>query len=113
MFSVSLTYGNEGFREIGYFFSENFHKDFTLSLFNIINGRTAEILCPFEDMLDVIMLATNIEHDFPRWIAVNELSESYVVGLHFTRGRIKSPAGYRYENGKLNLTCDLAENFEK
>lgn len=34
-----------------------------------------------EKMLPAIMLATDMEHDFPEWIGINELTYSIVVGM--------------------------------
>lgn len=97
----TLTYGNEGFLEIEQFLSKNRRDDYTLSIYNILEGCTMEIDCPFEEMLQAITTVTNIEHDFPAWIGINELSESYVVGLNFTRGSLETPGVYKFEDGKF------------
>ena len=34
MLSLRLTYGNEGFKEIKEFLNQNYHKDYTLSIYN-------------------------------------------------------------------------------
>lgn len=52
-------------------------------------------------MLDVIMYVTNVEHDFPAWIGVNELSDSYVVGIDFTRGHLHTPLVCEWKEGRL------------
>ncbi len=43
------------------------------------------------------------------FIGENPLTESYVVGMALTRGRIQTPGVYRAENGKLRsaLPSDL------
>ena len=52
-------------------------------------------------MLNVIMYVTNVEHDFPAWIGINELSDSYVVGINFTRGYLHTPSIYEWKGGRL------------
>ncbi len=99
---MKLTYGNEALSEIERFLHDNFHEGYTLSLYNILEESTAEIACPFEEMLSAIATAANIEHDFPAWIGINELSESYVVGLKFTRGRLETPGIYEFEDGRFH-----------
>ncbi len=96
-----LTYGNEGFKEVKVFLEENYHKGFTLSLYNLMDHSTAEIICSANEMIKVIMLASSMEHDFPAWIGINELTESYVVGMNFTRGRLKTFSVYEYIDGQL------------
>lgn len=41
------------------------------------------------------------QNDFPAWIGVNELSDSYVVGLNFTRGHLHTPSVCKWKGGKL------------
>jgi len=101
MLLVQLTYGNEGFKEIREFLKQNYHKDYTLSIYNNLEEATVEIECEHEDMLNVIMYVTNAEHDFPAWIGVNELSDSYVVGMDFTRGNIHTPSICEWKGGRL------------
>ena len=62
MLPVQLTYGNEGFKEIREFFKHNYHKDYTLSIYNNPEEVTVEIECEHEDMLDVIMYITNAKY---------------------------------------------------
>ena len=101
MLPVQLIYGFEGIEEIRDFLKKNYQKDYSLSLFNICEGTTIEVVCDFESMVDVILYVVRIEHDFPMWIGVNDLSESYVVGLNFTRGHLHTPSICEWNNGKL------------
>lgn len=101
MLPVELTYGNVGFKEIKEFLEQNYHKDYTLSIYNNCEQATVEVICAFEEMLDVIMYVTNVEHDFPAWIGVNELSDSYVVGMDFTRGHLHTPSICEWKEGRL------------
>lgn len=101
MLPVQLTYGNEGFKEIEEFLKDNYDKDYTLSIFDMIEQATIEVICDFDQMLDVIMYVSNAEHDFPAWIGKNELSESYVVGINFTRGNLTTPSVCEWKGGRL------------
>ena len=101
MVPVRLTYGNEGFNEIRDFLKQHYSKDYTLSRFDTIEQSTIEVICNFDDMVDVIVYVSNVEHDFPSWIGVNELSDSYVVGIAFTRGRLSTPSIRKWENNSL------------
>lgn len=101
MVALQLTYGNEGFKEIQGFLKQNYRKDYTLSIYNNCEQAIVEVICDFEDMLDVIIYVTNVEHDFPAWIGVNELSSSYVVGMEFTRGYFHTPSICEWKEGRL------------
>lgn len=101
MLPIQLTYGNEGFKEIREFLKQNYYKDYSLSIYNNCEQTTVEIICNYEDMLDVIIYVTNVEHDFPAGIGVNELSDSYVVGMDFTRGHLRTPSVCEWEDGRL------------
>ena len=101
MTQKKLTYGNEGFVEISRFLKKNYNKEYTLSIYNELEQATVEVICDYDSMIDVIAYVSNIEHDFPAWIGVNELSNSYVVGMNFTRGLIKTPSVCEWKNNRL------------
>lgn len=101
MLPVQLTYGNEGFKEIQEFLRQNYHKGYTLSIYNVCEQATIEIICTYEDMLDVIIYVSNVEHNFPAWIVVNELSNSYVVGMDFTQGHLQTPSICEWKDDRL------------
>jgi hypothetical protein len=98
---LRLTYGIEGFQEIQNFLRENRKEGYTLSLYDMMTQTTAEIECTVGEILPIIMQVTNMEKDFPAWIGINELTESYVVGLNFTRGRLHTLSSYKYIDGNL------------
>ena len=102
MVPAKLTYGNVGFNEIRDFLNKHYSKNYTLSIFDTIEQATIEVTCDFEDMVDVIAYVSNIEHDFPAWIGLNELSNSYVVGMAFTRGRLSTPSVCEWKNNTLS-----------
>ena len=89
---MKLTYGTESFNEIQEFLNNNYYEGYTLSIYNNIERSTAEIICSFDQILNVITYISNIEHNFPVWISVNELTDSYVVGLDFIKGHIHTPS---------------------
>ena len=101
MLPVQLTYGNEGIQEIRDFLKKNYQDNYSLSIYNILEQDTIEVMCDFENMVDVILYVVKAEHDFPTWIGVNELSDSYVVGLNFTRGHLHTPSVCEWKDGKL------------
>ena len=108
---ISLTYGPKGFEEIQDFLTTYPKDDYSLSIYNITEQNTAEINCSFDEMLDVIMLVSSTEHDFPHWIGINRLSDSYVVGMKFAMGRIQTPAIYEYKDGTLTK-IDFEKKYE-
>ena len=87
--------------EIKDFLEKNYNKDYTLSIYNNLEQATIEVICDFDRMVDVILYVVNVEHDFPAWIGVNELSDSYVVGMDFTRGRLRTPSVCEWKDGRL------------
>ncbi len=107
MYTMKLTYGQEGFSEISKFLYDNYDKNYTLSIFDMMTNRTVELICDFDDMVSCIMYISNVEHDFPEWIGKNELSYSYVVGMNFVKGSLNTPAVYKYQNGCLTKLHQL------
>lgn len=87
------------------FIKENYHENYTLSIFDSVTNRTLEIVNPVNEIIDevtkIIDFVSNTEHTFVKFIGINSISNSYVVGVDFTRGRIPVPSFYRCENGKL------------
>ena len=84
----------------------------TLSIYNALDESTAEIDCPAEEMPKIASFVYNLERAYPMtFIGENPLTESYVVGMALTRGRIQTPGVYRAENGKLRsvLPSDLIQ----
>ena len=98
---ITLTYGFDGFKEIRDFLSSNPKEDYTLLFYDINEDSTAEVFCSANEMLDAITLVSNTEHDFPHWIGIDNVHESYVVGLKFCMGRIATSTSYEYKDGAL------------
>jgi hypothetical protein len=98
-----LSNGNQGLAEIKNFLEDNYDSDYTLSIYDLLSEESVDIECSFDDIFSCIALIVNMEHDFPEWIGKNELAESFVVGMNFTRGTIKTLALYKYSDGKLEM----------
>lgn len=89
------------------FISEHLHSGWALSIFDELTETTAEIDCPVEEIPQIASYIYNLEHAAPMtFIGENPQTESYVVGMRCTRGRINFPGLYRAEGGKLRpLKC--------
>lgn len=97
-----LTYGFDGIIEATEFIAENYLRDWTLSVFDINSNFTAELMpCTVEEMGSVLRRVSEMEHTFPEWIGLNPASESYVVGMEFTRGRLEVPGVYAWREHEL------------
>lgn len=84
------------------FIGEHPHDGWTLSIYNTLAEATAEIECSVEEIPQVTALVYNLEHAAPMtFVGENPISESYVVGMRCTRGRLSFPGLYRMEDGKL------------
>ena len=101
MKEIKLSNRTASFKEIEMYFNSNKKGNYTLSIYDEMSQSTIEIICSFDQMLSVIMLVTDMEHDFPNWIGMNELTNSYVVGMNFTRENLHTSNVYEYKDGKL------------
>ena len=78
------------------------HEGWSLSVYDTCTENTAEIDCTVEEIPQIVSFVYNLEHAAPMtFIGENSLSESYVVGMRCTRGRLEFPGVYRAEGGKL------------
>ena len=94
--------GIEALNLISQFLDKYRHDGYSLSIFDTIsNYPGAEILdVPFDEISKIIDFVYHTEHAEPiAWIGVNSLSDSYVVAMPLTRGRIGG--NYRVDDGKL------------
>lgn len=101
MKELKLSNGQKSFDDIKEYLSKNYDESYSLSIYDILSERTAEIECKKDDILPAIMLATDMEHDFPEWIGINELTDSIVIGMNFTRGNLKTNCSYLYKERKF------------
>lgn len=91
-----------GYTRVEEFIERYPHKNWSLSIYNLLDESTAEIDCPFDEIPKIASFVYNLEHAYPMtFIGENPVSESYVIGMTLTRGRIQTPGIYRAENGKL------------
>lgn len=73
-----------------------------MSIYNTLDGSTAEIECEVENIPRIVSFVYNLEHAYPMtFIGENPATESYVVGMRCTRGRIEMPAAYKDVDGEL------------
>lgn len=107
MIPIKLKYGEEGFNQIAKFLENNKHDGYTLSIYNGLEKATTEVVCNFDEMVDVIKFVSMIEHDYPEWIGTNKFSDSYVVGMNFTRGEIPTPSVSVWSKDKLVVKTDF------
>jgi hypothetical protein len=105
VFPRKLDQGPEGLDEIKEYLNKNKTEGYTLSIFNMLEGTTIEIVCNFDQMIDVIRYFALIEHDWPAWINKNNDTRSYIVAMNFTRGCIKTPATGVWTGMKLEIVA--------
>ena len=71
-----------------------------------LTGNTLEITNHIKEIKDKITgIVSEIsvqEHTFVYFIGVNSFSDSYVIGVDFTRGHFNVPGIYTYKNDKLS-----------
>ncbi len=107
MKELKLSNGQKSFDEINKYLLNNFKESYSLSLYDILSESTAEIECTKDNMLSAIMLASNTEHDFPEWIGINELTDSIVVGMNFTKGNLRTNCSYKYIDKKFIYSSNI------
>lgn len=87
-----MSYSPEDFNAIKEFISENYHEDYTVSIYDSLSGCTLEITNTVKDALndiiDVVCYISSKEHTFVNWIGINSITKSYVISMDFTRGSI-------------------------
>jgi len=90
-----------GYSLMSNFISINGHPDYSLSIFDSLTGETIEIECEIDKMPQIVSYIYNLEHATPMsFIGINSLTESYVVGMCLTRGRIGFGC-YKDADGRL------------
>ena len=91
-----------GYSLVDKFIKEHRHDGWSLSIFDMITEKTIEINCDLLEMPGVVAHIYNLEHAYPMvFIGENPITESYVIGMHCTRGRIHIPSLWEVKNGKL------------
>lgn len=83
------------------FIEKHKHSDFSLSIFDSMTNQTIEIDCSLDEMPAIVDYVYHLEKGTPlTFIGVNSMSDSYVVGMTISRGRIDFGC-YKVENGNL------------
>ena len=83
------------------FINEFHHNEYTLSIFDNNTTNTIEIDCDLAEMPQIVDYIYHQEKAMPlTFIGLSNLSESYVVGMSLSRGRIEFGA-YKFKDGKL------------
>jgi hypothetical protein ELI_2922 len=91
-----------GYSLVDDFIKENEHAGWSLSIFDSNTEATIEVGCDLSEMPRIVAYIYNLEHAYPMtFIGENALTESYVIGMRCTRGRIDIPSIWKVENGKL------------
>lgn len=91
-----------GFSKMKQFIEENPHENWSLSIYDSLTQSTLEIDCSISDMPEIIAYVYNLEHAYPMYfIGENYITDSYVVGMTCTRGKLNIPGIYKVKNGKL------------
>ncbi len=83
------------------FIEDNLCESYSLSIFDILTESTIEIECDVNQIPQIVSYVYRIEHGMPlTFIGVNSLTDSYVVGMSFTKGHLGG-GFYTFNNGKL------------
>ena len=91
-----------GYSVVKAFIEKHPHPEWTLSIYDMLSQSSIEIACPVSEIPEIVSFVYKTEHAAPlSFIGENPLSESYVVGMSCTRGRLRIPGMYLAENGKL------------
>ena len=108
--SDNLAGADAGCSVVEKFLEEHPHSGWGLSIYNTLDGSTAEIECEVENIPRIVSFVYNLEHAYPMtFIGENPATESYVVGMRCTRGCIEMPAAYKDVDGELQRAYLLAE----
>lgn len=100
--SDNLAGADAGCSVVEKFLEEHPHSGWGLSIYNTLDGSRAEIECEVENIPRIVSFVYNLEHAYPMtFIGENPATESYVVGMRCTRGRIEMPAAYKDVDGEL------------
>lgn len=98
---IDLAINDYGKTFVQAFIRNNFHEDYSLSIFDTLTENTIEIECDTNLIPQIVAHIYSIEHSSPlSFIGVNSLTNSYVVGMPLTKGHICF-GFYKFNNGKL------------
>lgn len=83
------------------FIDTYYHEDYSLSIFDTLEAGTIEIDCDIKEMPKIVDYIYHFEKGTPlTFIGINSLTDSYVVGMSLSMGRIDH-GSYKAEDGKI------------
>ena len=83
------------------FIKDNLYENYSLSIFDTLTENTIDIECELNQIPQIVSYIYRIEHGTPlSFIGINSWTNSYVVGMQFTKGHINF-GSYTFNNGKL------------
>lgn len=84
------------------FIDKHKHDGWSLSIYDTATNKNVEIYCQIEEIQKIVSYVYDLEHAHSiLFVGENIITDSYVVGMPFTRGRMKVPGVYKAINGKL------------
>ena len=95
---LAVTDGGAGLMKA--FIEQYRHDDYTLSIFDSQTNQATDIMCSVDNMPRIVSYVYHTEHATLSSIWLNSLTESYVVGMSLTRGKIE-PGVYQDVDGHL------------
>ena len=97
---INLPMGTRCIHSIREFLETSDQKDYSLMFFDHLTDSYTTVIAEFEDYVNVVVYLINVEHDFPEWIALDEITRSYLIGMSFTRGNVTAGT-YKWKDGGL------------
>lgn len=92
-----------GFLAMEQFIKTYPHDNWSLSICDTNTDEIAEIICPVDDMPQIVSYLYHLEHACPMTAIYEDvLRKSYVVCMNCTRGRLSLPGKYVASNGSLH-----------
>lgn len=83
------------------FIERYLHDGYSLSVYDNMTARTIEIVCDVSEIPQIVEYIYNLEKGAPlTFIGVNSWTESYVVGMSVSQGKIEF-GSYKTNEGKL------------
>ena len=103
---MTLTYGFTAFKEIEeYLKEESVPDDFSYEVLDMMScDGSIKLDIGRKDVIKAVRMVTSIEHDYPRWIGVDEKNKKVAIGLWFTRGTLTFGKTYRIGSNGLEET---------
>lgn len=100
---MTLTYGFMAFKEIeDYLKEQSVPEDYDYIVLDMMTcDGSVSLDVNRKDLIRAVKMVTSIEHDYPRWIGVDEKNKKVAIGLWFTRGTLTLGKTYRIGSNGL------------